>query len=69
MLFRTLLLFSISLPVYAIEDGKVEIDEESVNFCLDRQATINNENLARKNPYDELLVKIVALRSGLCDLR
>jgi len=63
-----LILCCISLPVSAIEDGKVEIDEESKNFCLDPQSAIDNENLARRNPNDDELIKIIALRAGLCDL-
>jgi len=69
MLLRYILvLCCISLPVSAIEDGKVEIDEESKNFCLDKQSAIDNEDLARKSPYDDSLIKIVALRAGLCEL-
>ncbi len=29
---------------------------------------IDNEELARKHPDDEIIVKLVALRAGLCDL-
>ena len=68
MLLRYILLFFISLPLYAIDDGKPETDEESQNFCLNKQSAIDNENLARNNPYDDLLIKVVALRAGLCDL-
>jgi hypothetical protein len=68
MLIRIIFLLVISLPVYAIEDGKVLIEKEPENFCLDKQSAIDNENLARKNADDDLLVKVVALRAGLCDL-
>ena len=42
--------------------------KESTNFCLDKQSAIDNEALARKHPTDEKIIKLVALRSGLCDL-
>jgi len=67
-MLRAILLLLISFPVYAIEDGKVWEEKESANFCLDPQNAISNEKLAKEHPNDELLVKIVALRAGLCDL-
>lgn len=68
MMLRILLLFIISLPVSAIEDGKVWVEKESQNFCLDKQSAIDNEELAKENPNDQRLVKLVALRAGLCNL-
>lgn len=59
MLIRPLLFFLISAAVHA---------EESENFCLDEQYANNNEELARKHPNDEIIIKLVALRAGLCDL-
>jgi len=37
-------------------------------FCLDLKAAKNNEELARQHPQDETLIKLVAMRAGLCDL-
>jgi len=66
MLLKSLiLLFVFSLPVYA---ESFEIPEEPTNFCLDKQNALDNEEIARKNPYDEDIIKVVALRTGLCDL-
>ena len=42
--------------------------EESKNFCLDKQAALGNEELARKHPNDEIIVRLVAMRAGLCEL-
>ncbi len=59
MLIRLLLLFLLSTAVHA---------KESENFCLDKQYAKTNEELARKHPNDKIIVKLVALRYGLCDL-
>ncbi len=54
----------LSLPVWAEESSP----EPSANICLDPQAAQNNEELARQHPQDETLIKLVAMRAGLCDL-
>ena len=54
----TLLLLATN-PVYA------EVEE---NYCLNKDMAKNNEGLARKNSEDPIIVKLVALRSGLCEL-
>lgn len=66
MLIRFFLVAIISFPnsLFAME---ATIDE-SVNFCLDTQAAINNDALAVKYPEDEKVIRLVALRTGLCDL-
>jgi hypothetical protein len=64
MLKIALLFMVLSLPVWAGESSP----ERSTNFCLDPKAARNNEELARKNPQDETLIKLVAMRAGLCDL-
>lgn len=65
-----MLLILVSFSVFAgeLDDKKVEEKKESKNFCLNKQDAIDNEELARKHPNDEKIVKLVALRSGLCDL-
>ncbi len=42
-----------------------EVEE---NHCLDPESARDNEQLARKNPNDSIVVGLVALRAGLCDL-
>ena len=42
--------------------------DESTNFCLDKQASIDNEAIATRNPDDPRIIRLIALRSGLCDL-
>jgi hypothetical protein len=64
MLKIALLFMVLSLPVWAEESSP----EQSTNFCLDPKAAKNNEELARKNPQDQTLIKLVAMRVGLCDL-
>jgi hypothetical protein len=61
MLKKTLLLMALSLPAWAE-------DEQSKNFCLDQKTVQNNEKLALDNPEDEAIIRLVALRAGLCGL-
>ncbi|MGJ0483771.1 MAG: hypothetical protein ACR65R_04450 [Methylomicrobium sp.] len=61
MLKIALLFMVLSLPVWAEESSSAE---QSTNFCLDPKAAQNNEELARKNPRDETLIKLVAMRVG-----
>ena len=67
MIIRLFLVLLISLPTSLLAMEEVAVDE-SVNFCMDTQAAINNDTLAAKYPDDEKIVRLVALRSGLCDL-
>jgi hypothetical protein len=60
MFHKTLLLMVLAFPSHA--------EEPSRNFCLDPKAAQQNEALARKHPQDEVIVKLVAMRAGLCDL-
>jgi hypothetical protein len=64
MLKTILFLMAMSLPAWAEEPST----DQSTNFCLDPKAAKNNEELARENPQDETLIKLVAMRAGLCDL-
>ncbi len=59
MLFRFIWLILVSVSVQ---------EEETENFCLNKQMAVDNEELARKHSDDEIIVKLVALRAGLCDL-
>jgi len=70
MFLRILLLTIVSLSVHAgkLDDGKPYKEAEPVNFCLNPQDAIDNETLASKHPEDQQLIKLVALRAGLCDL-
>ena len=70
MFLRFMLLILVSFSVFAgeLDDGKVYEKKETENFCINPQDAIDNETLARDNPYDVRLVKLVALRAGLCDL-
>ena len=43
-------------------------EDTSKNFCLNKQAAIENEEFAMKYPEDEKVIMLVALRTGLCDL-
>lgn len=36
--------------------------------CLDPEKAKNNDQLAQKHPNDPVIVRLVALRTGLCDL-
>lgn len=42
-----------------------EVEED---HCIDPDKAKNNEQLVRNNPNDPILVRLVALRAGLCDL-
>jgi hypothetical protein len=64
MLKIALLFMVLSFPVWAEESSP----EPSTNFCLDPKAANNNEELARQHSQDETLIKLVAMRAGLCDL-
>jgi hypothetical protein len=70
MFLRILLLTIVSLSVHAgkLDDGKPYKEAEPVNFCLNPQDAIDNETLASKHPEDQQLIKLVALRAGLCEL-
>ncbi len=69
MWFRIVLcvLFCSGAVAGELEDRVIR-DDEQVNFCLDKQAELNNEKLAIDHPKDKELVKLVALRAGLCYL-
>jgi hypothetical protein len=54
----------LSLPVGA-EDSS---PEPSTNFSLDPKAAQKNEALAREAPRDPILIRLVAIRVGWCDL-
>lgn len=64
MLKKIMLIMVLSFPAWAEETSP----EQSTNFCLDAKAAEKNEVLARENPRDPILVRLVAMRSGLCDL-
>lgn len=68
MRFKAILLLLIAIPAYAVEDAKLWPENKSKNFCLDQESAAENESIAKKNSTDERLVKLVALRAGLCDL-
>ena len=68
MAFKILLLLILPFQAYAIGDEKLWPKEGPKNFCLDPEAAKNNEDLARKHPTDERMIKLVALRAGLCQL-
>ncbi len=68
MIIKVLLLFFLSFPVFAIGDEKLWEEDKPKNFCTDQETSINNENLARQHSTDERLIKLVALRAGLCGL-
>ena len=42
--------------------------KEEVNYCLDPETAQENEKQARSKPDDKVLSKLIALRTGLCDL-
>lgn len=56
-IFTALILFS-SMAMAEVEE----------NHCLNPESARNNEQMARNNPNDPILIKLVALRAGLCDL-
>lgn len=41
--------------------------KEEINHCLDQQSAAENESLVRKYPADTTLVRLAAIRIGLCD--
>lgn len=68
MSYKIPLLFTLSSAALAVGDEKLWPEHKPENFCTDPDKVQNNESLARKHPRDERLVKLVALRTGLCDL-
>ena len=56
-IFTALILFS-SMAMAEVEE----------NHCIDSESARENEQLARKNPNDPIVVRLVALRAGLCGL-
>ena len=67
MINRLFLALLMILPNSSFAMEEVAIEEE-INFCLDTQAAIDNYALAEKHPEDPRLIRLVALRTGLCDL-
>ena len=65
MLRKILLIWLLSATVWA---DSLSSTEQKKNFCDDPETAIQNENLAKKHPNDEVLIQLVALRIGLCDL-
>jgi len=63
MLKKILFVMALSFPAWAEESAS-----ETKNFCLDPQAAQKNEALARETPRDPVLIRLVAMRAGLCDL-
>lgn len=61
-----LLLFYCSTIAGELDDQVIE--KEPANFCQDWQAELDNEKLVKENPNDKALIKLVALRAGLCYL-
>ena len=52
-------LFSISSPAFS---------DDLPNYCLDPQTNSEWAGLLSKNPNDDLVTKLFALRIGLCEL-
>jgi hypothetical protein len=63
MLKKILFVMALSFPAWAEEPS-----DQPTNFCLDPQAAQKNEALARETPRDPILIRLVAMRAGLCDL-
>lgn len=61
-------MLAIALPAHALEDAKLWPEDKPKNFCENQEKATANENLAKQHPTDERLIKLVALRAGLCDL-
>lgn len=61
-----LLLFS--TQVWGLGDEKLWPEDKPKNFCLDPDSASQNDMLVRQHPNDPRIVKLVALRTGLCDL-
>ncbi|TCV88555.1 MULTISPECIES: hypothetical protein [Methylomonas] len=68
MITKIILLFILSFQAFAVGDEKIWPEEKPKNFCADPELAAKNEDLARSNPTDERLIKLVALRVGLCGL-
>lgn len=48
---------------------RAEIEmKEGQNYCDDPEAVKSNHDLLAKNPNDPLIIRLVALRAGLCAL-
>jgi hypothetical protein len=63
MLKKILCVMALSFPAWAEEPS-----DQSTNFCFDPKAAQKNEALARETPHDPILIRLVAMRAGLCDL-
>lgn len=57
-------LFAIT-PAYATRDDQMRA---GVNYCHDPEAVASNQELLKNNKDDPLIIKLVALRIGLCGL-
>ncbi len=57
LVFIISLIFLFSVPVFA---------EKTENYCLDKEAAQQWEDLAKKNPNDLGLQRLHALRLGIC---
>jgi hypothetical protein len=64
MLKKIMFVMALSFPAWAEES----FPAQTTNFCLDAKAAEKNEALARETPRDPILVRLVAMRAGLCDL-
>lgn len=67
MINRLFLVLLISFPSSLFAMEEVAIDEP-INFCMDKKASIDNDAIAARNPDDQRIIRLVALRTGLCDL-
>ena len=67
MINRLFLVLLMILPNSSFAMEIIEADE-STNFCLDKQTSIDNYAIAVRNSDDQRIIKLVALRTGLCDL-
>jgi len=43
-------------------------NDANINFCLDKQAAIDNNAISARNPTNPKIIKLIAIRTGLCDL-
>jgi hypothetical protein len=59
--FFLVLLISLPTSLFAMD--------EPTNFCLDKQASIDNDAIAARKPNDPRIIRLVALRTGLCNFR
>jgi len=62
MLNKFILILLISLPNVLLAN------DANINFCLDKQAAIDNNAIAARNPTNPKIIKLIAIRTGLCDL-